>query len=351
MRFFSAVLLTALLGVVYWAGATLFTEKIQRDISERSNAAVAEVSPDINLAVDGRDVTLSGLVNTEQVRNDAKETVDSVWGVRASKSMLEIRDGYHFKATHYSSEGLTIDGVVDSPAALEYMRESIAPVVPKGTVATNGRSLPASPEKLALGAGSLLMLIEGELDIDEQQFVLRGTAQDDVAKRAIEDNLDRRKGEIDPLSLVTEIAIADTMSPSCRAMLNRVLDQNKVLFAVDSAVVREEYTETVTAFANLLRECQGILLVEAHADHDGSEDYNLDLSLRRAQAVVDSIVSQGIAADRIHSYYYGETRPIASNETTGDKTYNRRVELEYVHQAPSPYTDLQQPIISSQSAE
>ncbi|MEM7259733.1 MAG: OmpA family protein [Pseudomonadota bacterium] len=351
MRFFSAVLLTALLGVVYWVGATVFTEKIQQDITERSNAAIAEVNPEVDLSIDGRDVTLLGLVNTEADRDTAKDTVDSVWGVRASTNLLDVRDAYDFHATHYESEGLTIDGVVDSPQAVAYLRESIAPVVPKGDVAVNGRALPASPQKLALGTGAILMLMEGELDIDEQQFIVRGTAKDDQIKDAVEGNLRNRQDDIDPLQLITEIAIADTMSLACRQMLNDVLDQNTVNFAVDSAVVTSGYTDTITRYAGLLQQCPGVLLIEAHADHDGSEDYNFDLSKRRAQAVADSIASQGIAQERLHLYYYGETRPIASNESTDDKTFNRRVEIEYVHQAPPALTNLPQSIISSQSAE
>ncbi len=351
MRFFSAVLLTALLGVVYWVGATLFTEKIQTDITERSNAAIAKINPDVDLSVDGRDVTLLGLVNTEQDRDTATQTVDSVWGVRAARSELAVRDGYQFQATHFSSQGLRIDGTIDSPEALEHMRRAIAPVVPDGSVEFDGRPLASSPEKLALGAGAVLMLLEGELDINEEQFILRGTAEDEQIKKAIEDNLNNRRDEIDPLALVTEIAIADTMTAACRSMLNAVINENTINFAVDSAVVSDEFAGTITAFSRLLSECPGILLIEAHADHDGSENYNLQLSQRRARAVADSIASQGIATDRLHLFHYGETRPIASNESTGDKTYNRRVEIEYVHQAQPDFTTLQQPIISSQSAE
>jgi outer membrane protein OmpA-like peptidoglycan-associated protein len=351
MRFLSAVFITALLGVVYWLGATVFTDKIQQDISDRSSAAIAEVNPEIALDVDGRDVTLLGLVNTSRDRDVAGRTVDAVWGVRASRNQLEIRDGYDFQATHYKSEGLTIDGTVDSPEAVAYMREAIAPVVPKGTVATSGRPMQASPEKLALGAGALLMLMEGELEINEEQFVVRGTAEDDLVKEAIEQNLENRNADIDPLTLITEIAIADSMSMECRSRLNTLKDQNTVFFAVDSAVVTDEFSETTAAFASLLDVCPGIILVEAHADHDGSEDYNLKLSERRAQAVVDAIAAHGAAPDRLQLYFYGETRPVASNESNHDKTFNRRVEMEYVHQAPSANITLQQPIISSQSAE
>lgn len=351
MRLSAAVILIALLGAVYLVGATIFTDRIQKDISDRSNAAIAEVNPDIALEVDGRDVTMSGLVNTDIDREVARQTVDSVWGVRASRDLLDVRDAYHFQATHYASDGLTIDGAVDSPDAVAHMREAIAPVQPKGTVATNGRLLPASPEKLALGTQTLLMLIEGELDIDEQQFVVRGTAEDDFVKGAVEAKLNNRQHEIEPLTLVTEIAIANTMPRVCRGLIDELVDNNKVLFAFDSDVIEDDFLQVISLHASVLKQCPGDLLIEAHADHDGSETYNLQLSQRRANAVVDAIAALGVASDRLHLFYYGEMRPVASNESTNDKTYNRRVELQYVHQAHSAFTTLQQPITSSQSAE
>ena len=54
---------------------------------------------------------------------------------------------------------------------------------------------------------------------------------------------------------------------------------------------------------------------------------NLDLSKRRAQAVVGYLNASGIADDRIHAAGYGETRPIAPNDTEEGKALNRRIEF------------------------
>ena len=95
-----------------------------------------------------------------------------------------------------------------------------------------------------------------------------------------------------------------------------------------------------------------MILIEAHADQDGSEQYNEALSNRRANAVANALTDMGVADARIHTFAYGETRPIASNETTSDKTYNRRVELQYVQPTFPEAPDLNSiAIISSQSAE
>ena len=68
------------------------------------------------------------------------------------------------------------------------------------------------------------------------------------------------------------------------------------------------------------------LVLEGHTDSRGSDEYNNDLSARRAAAVKQKLSADyDIAADRISSVGYGESRPIASNETDQGRARNRRV--------------------------
>jgi len=84
-----------------------------------------------------------------------------------------------------------------------------------------------------------------------------------------------------------------------------------------------------------LAKVSGILLayptlhvqIEGHTDSVGSDEYNQDLSEKRAGAVRDYFVQQGIAADSIESRGFGKTQPIATNETAEGRQQNRRVEL------------------------
>lgn len=69
------------------------------------------------------------------------------------------------------------------------------------------------------------------------------------------------------------------------------------------------------------------LQVEGHTDSVGSDEYNQSLSERRASAVRDYLVQQGIAANSVDSRGFGKTQPIASNETAEGRQQNRRVEL------------------------
>ncbi len=68
--------------------------------------------------------------------------------------------------------------------------------------------------------------------------------------------------------------------------------------------------------------------VEGHTDHVGTDEYNMDLSRRRAQAAADYLVREcGVPAERFTVLWYGESRPMAPNDTPEGREINRRVEL------------------------
>ena len=67
--------------------------------------------------------------------------------------------------------------------------------------------------------------------------------------------------------------------------------------------------------------------ISGHTDSKGSDDYNLNLSQGRSQAVVDYIISQGIDSFRLTAHGYGETKPIDTNDTDAGRANNRRVEF------------------------
>tara|TARA_R110000823_G_scaffold210224_3_gene340413 strand:+ start:18612 stop:19637 length:1026 start_codon:yes stop_codon:yes gene_type:complete len=109
----------------------------------------------------------------------------------------------------------------------------------------------------------------------------------------------------------------------------------KVLFAFDSSRVQEEYFDDLSELADFLKRFSDLQVdVEGHTDSIGPDDYNMSLSQRRANAVVDVLVNQyGIARSRLEPKGYGETQPVASNDTKDGRAENRRVmatlEVEY----------------------
>lgn len=102
-----------------------------------------------------------------------------------------------------------------------------------------------------------------------------------------------------------------------------------ILFGFDSDVILPESSESLATIADLLRDRPELkLLVVGHTDDVGDFDYNLRLSMSRAQAVARYLSEQhGIAAERLSAAGAGMMAPLASNRSEAGRAQNRRVEL------------------------
>jgi outer membrane protein OmpA-like peptidoglycan-associated protein len=102
-----------------------------------------------------------------------------------------------------------------------------------------------------------------------------------------------------------------------------------VIFASGQAELlpsaRNRLTEVASALSNGDQDSK--IVVEGHTDSTGSEQTNKELSLERAEAVRDELVSNGVNADRISIQGFGESRPIADNSSQSGRANNRRVEI------------------------
>jgi outer membrane protein OmpA-like peptidoglycan-associated protein len=108
-----------------------------------------------------------------------------------------------------------------------------------------------------------------------------------------------------------------------------------VTFDVDSAAVRPGLYNELDRVANILvRYPETSILVEGHTDSTGSEVYNQQLSERRANSVKNLLLERGVAEYRITAIGHGETKPVATNETSAGRQMNRRVEIRINPNAP-----------------
>jgi OmpA-OmpF porin, OOP family len=99
-----------------------------------------------------------------------------------------------------------------------------------------------------------------------------------------------------------------------------------IMFDVDSDRIRGESTPTLSEIlASLERNADMAVTIEGHTDGQGADDYNLDLSQRRAESVVAYLVGNGIDANRLTAVGRGESEPIADNGTEVGRQQNRRV--------------------------
>ena len=107
-----------------------------------------------------------------------------------------------------------------------------------------------------------------------------------------------------------------------------VLTLDDVLFDTGRAELKPSAGRSIDQIASFLNENpERRVQVEGFTDSQGGNDYNLELSQRRADAVARAIVQRGIDAQRVRALGYGEEFPVASNDNAGSRQMNRRVEI------------------------
>jgi len=104
-----------------------------------------------------------------------------------------------------------------------------------------------------------------------------------------------------------------------------------ILFDTAKSSFQKQTYPVLQAMVAILKEYPTAkFALEGHTDSDGKDALNLSLSQSRAAAVRTYLVDNGIAADRLTSEGFGETKPVASNKTKAGKAQNRRVEVKLV---------------------
>ena len=101
-----------------------------------------------------------------------------------------------------------------------------------------------------------------------------------------------------------------------------------ILFEVNKSDLQQAAKDNLTNLATILNKYEDTeVLVEGHTDATGPRDYNMDLSLRRAQSVANHMAGLQVMETRLHIMGYGPDQPVADNETTAGRTENRRVDI------------------------
>jgi len=102
-------------------------------------------------------------------------------------------------------------------------------------------------------------------------------------------------------------------------------------FDFDSAVIKPGAEDEIARIAAvLIKYPQTNISIEGHTDSKGAEEYNMDLSKSRAEAVKASLIGRGLTSSRLQTIGFGESKPVATNDTEAGRQQNRRVRIVIV---------------------
>ncbi len=124
-----------------------------------------------------------------------------------------------------------------------------------------------------------------------------------------------------------------TFNPQYERVKDRIYTLQDVYFNTDKATLRESSYDALNDLLSAMQTNKAMRVeIAGHTDDRASAEYNKDLSQRRAESVKAYLVENGIAKDRIRAKGYGESEPVASNETEEGRQQNRRVEVRVLKQ-------------------
>jgi outer membrane protein OmpA-like peptidoglycan-associated protein len=186
-----------------------------------------------------------------------------------------------------------------------------------------GGNLPADfiPNAEA-GTRALMLLADGEFGLDGSKWVFAGRAETEADQQAVltalaaVPTLDQWETDV---TLLPPLLI-------CQQKVGAFQTRNAILFESGSAKIAAASDAAIDELAGYLALCpEATVNVEGHTDADGDADANLALSVSRAEAVVDALMTRGVSPERLYAVGYGESLPVASNETRAGKQANRRI--------------------------
>ncbi len=128
----------------------------------------------------------------------------------------------------------------------------------------------------------------------------------------------------------TKAAEIAAQASACQTKLNNTMSGKTILFRTNKANIKKSSFALLQQISNIIGECRATLpdtkiMVSGHTDSVGSGAYNLTLSQRRANAVKTHLAGIGVSSAIITSKGFGESEPVASNDTAKGRAQNRRI--------------------------
>lgn len=253
---------------------------------------------------------------------------------------VAVNPEYAFSARRAADASVVISGQMPSDPAMRYFAAISDGDIAAVTIAEGAPDsfLPSAEA----GLRALLHLAEGQLDFAAGAWSLRGIAPNEDARDAAlaaisgapyaadwtaQVDLLPPPPEPEPVAPLAQPAAPIPVDTSaCAAPVSEFSARNSILFQSGAALIAAESEAALDELALDLAACpDAIVHIEGHTDADGDEGLNMALSVARAEAVVNALVSRGVTPARLYAVGYGETAPIGDNETAQGKRLNRRI--------------------------
>ena len=203
------------------------------------------------------------------------------------------------------------------------------------------------PLRVLAGLEGLSHLNNGSLTVEPNTVVLRGASGSQTAVRDLTRLLSDKLGEAEDFQI--DVRYDELFDPEvnipepeeCVARISGILEDQKITFDPGSIEINEAAGRVLDRIAEVLPECSHVRMeIGGHTDSQGREEMNLSLSQARADAVLNGLLARQVLISNLSAQGYGETQPIAENDSEEGRETNRRIEFRLLASgAPSTEED------------
>ena len=195
-------------------------------------------------------------------------------------------------------------------------------------------------------------LANGTITVTPDLIELGGTSGDPRATERAAASLSRRLGAGADYQLAIrydrwmDAALALPDGQYCVDQLNIVMSESEIGFEPSKSTIAGDPAPTLSRLAGIMQDCADYQIeAGGHTDSQGSEGFNADLSRARAQALLKAMSDAGIDTSNMTSRGYGESQPIASNDSEAGREENRRIEFRLLSESPVRNEPLPAPVV------
>ncbi len=351
--------LLAISAIAYFCVYKTHVPAIQTDIETRAKAALVDNGiSSIDVDVDGRDITLTGMAATPQIKQ-AAERIAQVNGYNfinneihvAGEAISEAPVRGHSLSIKLDKAGkVELDGILDA-GSHKVLREATVKRYGKENVEDRILELDVPKAKGMPKVAVMIMeqlkgLASGEAILIGKKIDLKGTSPSKDNLSQVEQamagategyditlNLSVADKGAKPLGNEPVVAVAvqpasKSQRRNCQKKFNTLLRSNKVRFNTSSSVLKKSSYRVLNKVAATAKKCPGMMIkIHGHTDSTGRNSLNKKLSRNRARAVAKYLAKKGIPESNLVSVGHGSSKPIASNKSNKGRARNRRIEL------------------------
>lgn len=282
------------------------------------------------------DLTITGMASSFSAAEEAEAALMSL-ATGALSVTVDITPGpvspFTFGAS-VDDAAITLEGFVPSEDARTTILDDLSALYPGREVTETLAIAEGAPEgfleTVQAGLRSLGRLAVGRLAISGSEARISGDAFYDGSRESVASDFSTTAPQA--FDIASDIGVLDppqAIRPfACQVQFRRLLAGNTIRFETGSASINTLSNGLLDRLVRVLQSCPDATVeIGGHTDAQGSDDANMTLSEARAQSVSDYITNAGIPEGRLIAVGYGETDPIADNETEEGRAQNRRIEF------------------------